>query len=304
MSIMPYGSLYLGADATGEGGAPSEDVVVQVNYEADLLNRLLALGIIDEAGANKSGELLFAKIKGMHDRAEQQRVLEVLSQLKQSHEFLPVTREQIDYLVDILRLRNWNLHEGEGASLVHEMQLIGKKQAAGQIGEVDAYGIMGEDVRPALEEIWSNPKHSVYKEALELAARLDLVRELRYARVLNQVAGKTSKPALDEDLQQNQATAQKLGQNLGFEKDTYYTLAMFEISEHEFGAIMQGSQEALAKDPKALDKSLEAETILSTENPRLEIAVNELAVKEKRDRWLVGGAFLLGLLYIFSRPQA
>jgi hypothetical protein len=302
MSVLPYGSLYFGSDANGEAGAPSGDIVAQVNYEADLVNRILALGLTTEAEADAVGSLLFAKIQGMHDRAEQDRVLDALGRLKNEYNFLPATREQVDYLVDQLRVNDWNVLDGDAILAV--MQEIGSQQAAGTLPEVDAYGVMGQDVRPILAQIWSQPNHPFYKQALELAKRIDLVRQLRYARALNLATGKESKPALAEDIETNKDRAHQLSIEMGLEKDTHYTLGMLEISEYEFEDLIVDPKAALEKDPKAKEKSEQAEKILASGDSALDAAVDQFTVKETRDRWLVGGAFLLGLLYIFSRPRA
>jgi len=276
-----------------------EDIQAQVNYEQDLLNRILALGITNEAQSKEMGTLLFAKIKGMHDRAEQDRLLEYLGRLYTQHEFVPKTREQVDYLVWQLRVNNWE--DLDDATIVAEMQNIGSNQEAGLIETNRAFAIQGKDVRPYLKLVWSNTQAKDRRKALELATQLNVVRlaykTLALGRDLN-VDNAETRMTLEDAVSRSNV----LSIELGLEKDVAYTIKMFQTSADELGATVEKAK-ITEVSPQELKTASEAEIILTDVDPELDQKVEEETIRERRNQWLIGGACLLGLFYILNRPQ-
>ena len=277
-----------------------EGTQAQVNYEQDLLNRILALGITNTPESKDMGSLLFAKIKGMHDRSEQDRVLQVLAQLREQYDFYPETREQVDHLVWSLRVSNWE--DLDNAVLVQELNKLKENQDAGTIPEMIAYAITGQDVRPTLKEIWLNPQAKDRKAALELATYIDLARRAHHALAVGRGVNGGDDPQMINQLSEAIGKSRDLGIKLGLEKDVNYTLSMFDQSDAELSDAI-ATAKVTAVPPNLKKAATEAEIILASPDPELDNAVQNESHAQIRKQWLIGGACLLGLLYIFRRPQ-
>lgn len=273
----------------------SPETVAQVNYEADLLNRISALGYQSEVAAKKAAKEIHAVIRRTHDESERARLMVALERLSKDHGMVLTTREQVDHLLAILRVNDWE--EINAEVVIGELRRIIDLQQQGVIAEVDSYDIMGTDVRPYLKSIWSNTSAAPdrRKEALEAAKRLDVVRMLAKTRALNALSDLNDTPALIRDYRLNADKALDIAEKLGVKQDMEYTLQMFAVSERELANL---NDAAAIEDKAMVAKGLEADLILSQGDPEMDQLITVSFHKDEAARWLIGGVFFLALGYI------